>query len=135
MTVMLLRRSLPKSKDWIFAKLTRQVTTSHLRYYKTFPNTASTQMIPKITPSPITVSSLLRPWSGDATTTLTQRCRDAWDTPIQELSDLEVATFISQRIATPEMIVEAHRRLRSNERDGTEYFDGQLDEALSEATR
>ncbi|BCJ06801.1 hypothetical protein PRtIB026_A34450 [Pseudomonas sp. RtIB026] len=78
-----------------------------------------------------TVSSLIGPWKGAASTTLLQRCRDAWDTPFEELSDLMVATFLSQRIAVPQLLVEAMRRLDSEPRDDTEYFDGQLAEAVS----
>ena len=78
-----------------------------------------------------TVSSLIGPWKGAASTMLLQRCRDAWDTPFEALSDLMVATFLSQRIAVPQLLVEAMRRLDSEPRDDTEYFDGQLAEAVS----
>lgn len=33
-----------------------------------------------------------------------QHCRDAWDTPLKELSDLMVAAFLNQRIAFPQML-------------------------------
>jgi hypothetical protein len=65
-----------------------------------------------------------------AATTLQQRCQDAWDTPFNELSDLMVATFLNQRIAVPQVLAEALRRLISEPRDGTDYFDGQLAEAV-----
>ncbi|AIN58954.1 hypothetical protein [Pseudomonas soli] len=78
-----------------------------------------------------TVSSLIGPWKDAASTTLLQRCRDAWDTPFEALSDLLVATFLSQRIAVPQLLVEARRRLDAEPRDGTEYFEGQLAEAVS----
>jgi len=71
-------------------------------------------------------------WKGEASTSLQQRCRDAWDTPFNELSDLMVATFLNQQIAVPQMMSEALRRLSSEQRDGTEYFDGQLAEAVTE---
>lgn len=83
--------------------------------------------------SSITVSSLVGPWSGDTSTGLTARCKNAWDIPLQELSDLMVATFLNQGIAASQMTIEAQRRLQSQERDGTEYFDGQLLEALTNA--
>ncbi|WP_397386716.1 contact-dependent growth inhibition system immunity protein [Pseudomonas donghuensis] len=79
---------------------------------------------------PTTLTSIIGPWKGEAPTTLLQRCRDAWDTPFKELSDLMVATFLNQRIAVPQMLAEARRRLDTEPRDDTEYFDGQLLEAV-----
>lgn len=80
--------------------------------------------------SKLTVAKLLGPWSGDAPTGLTQRCREAWDTPIEQLSDLMVATFLNQDVAFEHMLIEAKRRIVADERDDTEYFDGQLLEAM-----
>lgn len=73
------------------------------------------------------------PWKGEASTSLQKRCRDAWDTPLNELSDLMVTTFLNQRIAAPQMLAEALRRLSSEPRDDTEFFDGQLAEAVIRA--
>lgn len=83
----------------------------------------------------ITVASILGPWSGEAPTGLTQRCRDAWDVPLHELSDRMVATFINQRVAVSEILEEARRRLKHQEPDDTESYDGQLIEAVSEAEK
>ncbi|WP_347927228.1 hypothetical protein [Pseudomonas helvetica] len=80
--------------------------------------------------SPLTVSNLLGPWSGDDNTGLLQRCKEAWDTPLESLNDLMVATFLNQNIATEHLLVEARRRMKEQERDETEYFDGQLLEAI-----
>ncbi|WP_325918813.1 hypothetical protein [Pseudomonas frederiksbergensis] len=80
--------------------------------------------------SDLTISNLLGPWSGDEHTGLMHRCREAWDTPLKNLSDLMVATFLNQNIATKHLLFEAGRRLNEQERDGTEYFDGQLLEAI-----
>ncbi|WP_146016064.1 MULTISPECIES: hypothetical protein [unclassified Pseudomonas] len=80
--------------------------------------------------SPLTVSNLLGPWSGDDNTGLMQRCKEAWDTPLESLNDLMVATFLNQNIATEHLLVEARRRMKEQERDETEYFDGQLLEAI-----
>jgi len=41
-----------------------------------------------------------------------------------------VATFLNQNIATKHLLIEAKRRMEEQERDGTEYFDGQLLEAI-----
>lgn len=46
-----------------------------------------------------------------------------------------VATFLNQQIAVVEMRKEAEFRLKRTERDYTEYFEGQLIEALSDAKK
>lgn len=38
--------------------------------------------------STLAVSDILGPWSGDAPTGLIQRCKEAWDTPLESLNDL-----------------------------------------------
>jgi len=83
----------------------------------------------------ITAASLLGPWSGEASTGLTQRCKDAWDVPLHALSDQMIATFLNQRVAVPEMLKEARRRLECQEPDDTEYYDGQLLEAMTDAEK
>ena len=77
------------------------------------------------------VSSIVGPWQGDASNGLTQRCRDSWEMSLTELSDLMAATFLNQQIAVVEMLEEAESRLKRTERDDTEYFEGQLLEALT----
>lgn len=52
---------------------------------------------------------------------------------LSDLSDLMVATFLNQQIAVVEMLEEAESRLKRTERDDTEYFEGQLLEALTGA--
>lgn len=81
------------------------------------------------------VSTIVGPWQGDASTGLMQRCRDSWEISLSELSDLMVATLLNQQIAVVEMRKEAEFRLKRTERDDTEYFEGQLIEALSEAKK
>ena len=61
------------------------------------------------------------------------RCRDSWEMPLSELSDLMVATFLNQHVAVVEMLKEAESRLKRTDRDDSEYFEGQLLEALTEA--
>jgi hypothetical protein len=80
--------------------------------------------------SELAVSNLLGPWQGDAHTGLMQRCNESWDTPLVHLSDLMVATFLNQDIATEHLLIEAKHRIEALERDGSEYFDGQLLEAI-----
>ena len=79
------------------------------------------------------VSTIVGPWQGDASTGLMQRCRDSWEISLSELSDLMVATFLNQQIAVVEMLEEAESRLKRTKRDDTEYFEGQLLEALTRA--
>lgn len=79
------------------------------------------------------VSTIVGPWQGDASTGIMQRCRDNWEMSLSELSDLMVATFLNQQIAVVEMLEEAESRMKRAERDDTEYFEGQLLEALTEA--
>lgn len=81
------------------------------------------------------VSAIVGPWQGDASTELMQRCRDSWEMSLSELSDLMVATFLNQQIAMVEMLKEAESRLKRTERDHTEYFEGQLLQALAEAKK
>lgn len=74
-------------------------------------------------------------WQGDAITGFMQRCRDSWKTSLCDLSDLMVATYLNQRIAEIKMCEEADFRLKNRELDDTEYFDGQLLEALVDARK
>jgi len=85
--------------------------------------------------STLAVSDIEGPWSGDAPTGLIQRCKEAWDTPLERLDDLMVVTFLNQNIATKHMLIEAKRRLKDLARDETEYFDGQLLEAIEHLER
>ncbi len=59
-----------------------------------------------------------------------QRCRAAWDTPLANLTDLMVATFLNQDIAVTQMLIKAKRRIKEQEREGSEYFEDQLLEAM-----
>lgn len=81
-------------------------------------------------PSKLTVSNLLGPWEGEAHTGLLQHCREPWDTPLESLNDLMVATFLNQNIAPKQLFIEAMRCMEEQECDGTEYFEGQLLDAM-----
>jgi hypothetical protein len=78
----------------------------------------------------LSVCAVMGSWQGNALTGLMQHCRDYWEVPLCDLPDLMVATFLNQEIAGPQMREEAEYRLKNKERDDTEYFDGQLLEAL-----
>jgi hypothetical protein len=53
---------------------------------------------------------------------LIERCRKHWNTPISELPDLLVATYLSQGFATEPMKQEARRRIESSQSDGSELL-------------
>jgi len=83
----------------------------------------------------LSVHAVMGPWQGEAASGLMQRCRDYWEMPLCHLPDLMVATFLNQEIAESQMCEEAEFRLKNRERDDTEYFDGQLLEALASARK
>src|SRR5690349_2693374 len=60
---------------------------------------------------------------------LVLRCHAARKRPIDQLSDLELATLLNQGIGVKHILPEAVRRLTQNRPDDTEYFEGQLKEA------
>jgi hypothetical protein len=65
---------------------------------------------------------------------LVDRCKRYWSTPVNQLPDLLVATYLDQRIAMALMIDEARRRMESAARDDSELYDGQLAEAFRRAS-
>ena len=69
---------------------------------------------------------VIGPWQGELESGLAQRSGDYWEVPLCHLPDLMVATFLNQKIVESQMCDEADFRLKSKERDDTEYFDGQL---------
>jgi hypothetical protein len=69
----------------------------------------------------------------ESPTGLVLRCHAARKKPINDLSDLELATLLNQDIGVAHILPEATRRLARNRRDDTEYFDGQLREAVTKA--
>jgi hypothetical protein len=67
-------------------------------------------------------------------TGLIERCVKHWSVPVNELPDHMVATYLQQGIATSLMIAEARRRIDSGIFDDSEWYEGQLAEALRRAT-
>lgn len=68
-------------------------------------------------------------------TGLIRRCKEHWNTPVSALPDIMLATYLNQRIATDLVAEEARRRIASGMTDGSELYDGQLAEALSQIDR
>jgi hypothetical protein len=67
------------------------------------------------------------PWVEPGVMTgLIERCKPAWDIPIDRLTDAQLATFLRQKIALPEVIQEAEMRMRESRYDDTELYDGEL---------
>ena len=66
---------------------------------------------------------------------LVLRCHEARNKPIDQLSDLELATLLNQDIGVVHILPEAVRRLSRNQPDDTEYFEGQLREAVEKKTQ
>jgi hypothetical protein len=71
----------------------------------------------------------------ESPTGLILRCHAARKKPIEQLSYLELATLLNQDIGVKYILPEAVRRLARNQADDTEYFDGQLREAVATQTQ
>ena len=63
------------------------------------------------------------------------RCHGARKKPIDRLSDLELATLLEQEIGVQHILPEAIWRVARNQPDDTEWFDGQLKEAVEAKTK
>lgn len=79
------------------------------------------------------VADILGPWVDPGFDSgLIQRCRDAWDKPLDGLTNLELATFLRQNIAVEHVLPVAKERVASNIDDDTELFDGELAEKIAQ---
>ena len=77
------------------------------------------------------VADIEGPWvDPDFKSGLIDRCKAHWKVPIDQLSDLMVATYLNQRIAAAQLVEEAQRRIARQMPDETELYDGQLAEAV-----
>jgi hypothetical protein len=82
-----------------------------------------------------TIADLLGPWvQSDWNSGLIERCRLAWSKPIRELSREELATLLRQRIAVEHLLPIAKNRLEDGIDDDTEFYDGELESAIKEAS-
>ena len=80
------------------------------------------------------VADLLGPWvDPHFDSGLIERCRNAWNKPLRELTNSEIATFLRQNIATEYLLPIAQSRLENNVDDETEIFDGELGESVEYA--
>jgi hypothetical protein len=82
----------------------------------------------------ISIADLLGPWSEPAWDSgLIERCRNAWDKPLRDLSREELATLLRQRIAVVQLLPIAEKKLKTGVDDGTEMFEGELKAAVDYA--
>lgn len=63
---------------------------------------------------------------------LIERCRVNWPTPVTEVSNHALATFIRQRIALQLVVPEAKRRIAAGFVDDSELYDEELSVAVNE---
>lgn len=84
----------------------------------------------------LTLAQILGPWQEpDFESGLIERCRNAWDKPLDMLSNLEVVTFLQQDLAIDHVIPLAKKRLQDAVDDNSEMFEGQLAKALADAEK
>jgi hypothetical protein len=82
------------------------------------------------------VADLLGPWvDPNWNSGLVERCRRAWNKPLRELSNEELATLLGQRIATDQLLPLAESRVALGFDDDTELYDGELEAAIEHAKK
>ena len=80
------------------------------------------------------MSEVVGPWEeSEVETSLIARCRDAWEKPIAELSSLEIATFLGQRLAVEHLLPFGKKKIEASFDDGSELYDGHLARSIEEA--
>jgi hypothetical protein len=84
----------------------------------------------------LTLAQILGTWQQpDFESGLIERCRKAWDKPLDSLSNLELVTCLQQNLAIAHIIPVAKKRLKDLVDDDSEMFEGQLAEAVAEAEK
>ena len=83
-----------------------------------------------------TLAQILGPWNdAEFDSGLVERCKKAWSKPLKSLTNLELATCLRQKIALEHIIPVAKERMKNRKDDDTEYYTGQLAEALADAEK
>lgn len=81
------------------------------------------------------VADLIGSWADcEFESGLVLRCKAAWNKPLCDLTNNELATFLQQRIATAHILPLAKNRLENKMDDGTEFYEGELMEAIAAVT-
>lgn len=85
---------------------------------------------------PTTVADIEGPWvNPNYESGLIDRCRRGWNTPVTQLTNNLLSTYLRQKFALPLIIPEAQKRVASNFVDDTELYDEELKNALKSASR
>jgi len=85
---------------------------------------------------PTTVADIEGPWvNPNYESGLIDRCRRGWNTPVTQLTNNLLSTYLRQKFALPLIIPEAQKRVASNFVDDTELYDDELKNALKSAIR
>lgn len=84
---------------------------------------------------PTTVAEVEGPWvDPNFDSGLIERCKRGWNTPVGELTNELLATYLRQKIALSLVVPEARRRIAAKLVDDTELYDEELENALKAAT-
>ena len=84
----------------------------------------------------LALAQILGPWQQpDSESGLIERCRNAWEKPLDVLSNLDLVTCLQQNLAVDHVIPVAKKRLQDAVDDDSEMFEGQLAEAIAEAEK
>src|SRR5688500_5590830 len=80
------------------------------------------------------VADVEGPWvEPEFESSLIERCRKNWATPVGKLSNYALSTFLRERFALEIVIPEGQRRLEANLVDDSELYDDALGSALQDA--
>ena len=83
---------------------------------------------------PKTVADIEGEWVDiDFDSGLIQRCKNGWNTPVSELTNEILATYLRQNIALILVVPEAEKRLAEGFTDNTELYEEELEHALKRA--
>ena len=84
----------------------------------------------------ISIADILGPWiNPDWDSGLIARLREAWNKPIRDLSNEDLATLLRQRFAVEQILPIARQRLADGIDDDMEIFDEELQEAIEDASK
>jgi hypothetical protein len=84
---------------------------------------------------PATVAEVEGPWADpDWASGLIERCKRGWKTPVVELTNELLATYLRQKIALSLVLPEARKRTSANVVDDTGLYDEELADPLRSAT-
>jgi hypothetical protein len=84
---------------------------------------------------PATVADVEGAWvDPNLDSGLIQRCKRGWNTPISELTNELLATYLRQKLALALVVPEARKRVAAKFSDDTELYDDELENALKSAT-